>query len=78
MSPPVIDSGNGRLAQLVEHSVYIRNVGGSTPSPPTIFFISATFVILVDSITLVDRMHSGSNYPVRTGLKNSGGVAQFG
>jgi hypothetical protein len=27
----------GRLAQLVEHIVYTDRVGGSSPSPPTIF-----------------------------------------
>ena len=27
----------GRLAQLVEHLVYTERVGGSSPSPPTIF-----------------------------------------
>ncbi len=30
----------GRLAQLVEHLVYTERVGGSSPSPPTMFFSS--------------------------------------
>src|SRR5215470_15365541 len=29
--------GAGRLAQLVEHLVYTERVGGSSPSPPTLF-----------------------------------------
>ena len=32
--------GHGRLAQLVEHLVYTERVGGSSPSPPTIFLFA--------------------------------------
>ena len=31
---------DGRLAQLVEHLVYTERVGGSNPSPPTIFSLA--------------------------------------
>lgn len=39
-----IDVAEGRLAQLVERLLYTQNVGGSSPSPPTIVaFVSGTF-----------------------------------
>jgi hypothetical protein len=40
-----IRAPDGLLAQLVERLVYTENVGGSSPSRPTIFFVDEVLVI---------------------------------
>ena len=40
---PEINLGAGRLAQLVERLLYTQNVGGSSPSPPTIKVASGEY-----------------------------------
>ena len=44
----------GRLAQLVERFVYTEDVGGSSPSPPT----------MKSKLTMIYEVHSGSLIPV--------------
>ena len=45
-SGPEINLAGGRLAQLVERLLYTQNVGGSSPSPPTITTKLCLFYLL--------------------------------
>ena len=65
---PAARQVSGRLAQLVEHLVYTERVGGSNPSPPTIFKTNilenssaparGAFTI-VQSESLINRLYKG-------------------
>ncbi len=46
----------GRLAQLVERLVYTENVGGSSPSPPTIAFVINMVASLTDRLVSVRHL----------------------
>ena len=54
---------NGRLAQLVEHLVYTENVGGSRPSPPTIFYYKPIQSLIIYIRQIIDYFNMKFYFP---------------
>ena len=63
---PLTMPASGRLAQLVEHLVYTERVGGSSPSPPTMF--SSTYGYTL-KICCVPMYTPGRRLPLYRGMR---------